>query len=63
MGELLGYGMRTLNAPGHRRVMIADGSHLLMGFHAPANSAEHFAAERALDYEFYLGRAVAVVID
>lgn len=63
MGELLGFGLRTLNAPGHRRVLIADGSHVLTGFHAPANDAERFAAERAFDYAFHLGRDVTVVID
>jgi hypothetical protein len=63
MGELLGYGLRTLNAPNHRRVLIADGTHVLTGFQAPAASAERFAAERAFDYAFHLGRAVTVVID
>ena len=63
MGELLGYGFRTLNAPNHRRVLIADGSHVLTGFHAPADSAEQFAAERAFDYAFHLGRDVTVLID
>ena len=63
MGELLGYGLRTLNAPGHRRILIADGSHVLMGFHAPSGLAEKFAAERAFDYSFHLGRDVTVVID
>ena len=63
IGELLGFGLRTLNAPGHRRVLIVDGRQVLTGFHAPADEAEEFAAERAFDYAFHLGREVTVVID
>ena len=62
IGELLGFGLRRLNAPSHPPVLIVDGSQVLTGFHAPADEAEQFAPN-APSLPFQLGRDLTVLID
>jgi len=62
IGELLGYGSRTLNAPDNVRVLISDGQRVVTGFWAPRATAERIARQRAFDYGFYLQRDLTISI-
>jgi hypothetical protein len=60
MGELLGYGQRTMAGGGKRVIFFTHDDGLLAGFIPPAKGADAFVESRRADYQRRLKRPVKI---